>query len=352
VSTLVASAVDGGLSVLDWVRGRLLLALMPWSSTLVARRELRVACWGVLLVSLALLGSLTIPLWLLALTPIVLGVPHLIADVRYGVVRTGWPGRPALWFAAGLPLLALCLGAPLPVGLAAVAGACMAARAPTWRRLIGVALAAGLGCLALWFSHAFNLVLVHAHNFLAVALWWAWRPRQTRLHWIPLALFAAASGGLLLGAFDGILVGLVERGPQSPALGDHLRALAPGMEPVVALRWVFAFAFAQSVHYAVWLRLVPEDDRDRVSPRTFRGSYRALVADLGPWVLVGAVLAAIGLAVWATFDLARARVDYLRFAEFHVVLELCVAALLLVEARRFVRRPHPSPTRREEVGRS
>ena len=31
----------------------------------------------------------------------------------------------------------------------------------------------------------------------------------------------------------------------------------------MALRWVLAFAFGQSVHYAMWLRLVPEEDRAR-----------------------------------------------------------------------------------------
>jgi len=87
------------------------------------------------------------------------------------------------------------------------------------------------------------------------------------------------------------------------------------------------------VHYVIWLRLVPEDDRSRVSPRTFRSSYRVLAGELGTPLLALAGLAALALAVWASVDLHAARDGYLALAGFHVVLELAAAALIFIEGR-------------------
>ena len=113
--------IEQVLAPLDRLRVRLLRALMPWSSVLAGRREARVAVFGVAVVAIALGLSLLAPLWVLALGPIVLGVPHLLADLRYCVVRPGWHREPALWLLAGAPLLAMALGAPLEYGLLGVA---------------------------------------------------------------------------------------------------------------------------------------------------------------------------------------------------------------------------------------
>jgi hypothetical protein len=87
------------------------------------------------------------------------------------------------------------------------------------------------------------------------------------------------------------------------------------------------------VHYGVWLRLVPEEDRPREAPRPFASSFRALRDDLGLVVLGAAILAAVGLAAWAAFDVLAARAGYLRFANFHGQLELAAAALFALEGR-------------------
>jgi hypothetical protein len=171
-------------------------------------------------------------------------------------------------------------------------------------------------------------VFAHLHNVIAVALWWMWRPRGARLHWVPLVLFAAFSALLLAGAAQPLL------GLRGPGLAHHLRTLAPGAGTDLGVRLVLSFAFAQSVHYGVWLRLVPEEDRGRPTPRTFAASFRALQADLGTRTLVIFGAAALGLAIWAAFDLIAARAGYLRFAAFHGQLELAAFALLWAEGRR------------------
>ena len=49
---------------------------------LIADRQLRVALTATFAVALALAFTTLIPMWMLALGPIILGVPHVIGDVR------------------------------------------------------------------------------------------------------------------------------------------------------------------------------------------------------------------------------------------------------------------------------
>ncbi len=113
-----------------------------------------------------------------------------------------------------------------------------------------------------------------------------------------------------------------------------MRSLSPVADPTLGVRFVLAFAFAQSVHYAVWLRVLPEDDRPRPGMRSFASSWKALTADMGlaPLAIAGAVIMA--LLAWALRDPAAARDGYLRLAISHGHLELAVIALLLVEGVR------------------
>ena len=101
----------------DRLRVRLLLATRPVSSRFAADRGARVSLLGATLVASALLLALRVPLWLLALGPLLLGVPHLLADLRYCGLRTGLLTRRSLLLAGGIPILAVGLGAGLWVGL-------------------------------------------------------------------------------------------------------------------------------------------------------------------------------------------------------------------------------------------
>ncbi|NVB40128.1 hypothetical protein G6O69_19940 [Pseudenhygromyxa sp. WMMC2535] len=329
MSTASTTWIEHALAPLDRLRARTLRATMPVSSHFAARREPRVALIGALSVLAALIGVASFPLWMLALGPIVLGVPHLLADLRYCVVRPGWHRRPALWLGVGLPLVAVAVGADMAVGFAAVAGACVGLDGPRWRRLVGVlaaAIAAGVCMVA---GPRSTLVLLHLHNAVALALWWRWREHEGGLRrWPALAVL----GGCALILAGGLDAAFVEHAPARLDLAHHLQALAPGFSGAAALRLVLLFAFAQSVHYAIWLRLVPEDDRERATPRSFRASWRALVAELGPLAWV-ALAAAMGLAAWALVDLAQARAGYLRLARFHLFLELALLASLWTRGR-------------------
>ncbi len=99
----------------------------------------------------------------------------------------------------------------------------------------------------------------------------------------------------------------------------------------MSLRLLMLYAFAQSVHYVVWLRLLPEDDRPSPTPRSFSQTLRALRTDVGSIVLWIAVLSTLVFAVWAAFNAGQARNGYIRVAFFHGYLELAAAAVLWAE---------------------
>lgn len=312
-----------------WLR---LLARRGLARALVTQPELRVALGGLFAIAVALLGTLLFPLWLLALGPLLLGVPHLLADVRYLIVRPGHQKRRALAVLVGVPLAAAGLGAGMAAGLVAVLMAVLCARGPAWRKAAGVTLVAGL--LYLGRRHTFymqELVLAHAHNLIAVLLWLLWRPRVRLLHLLPLALFLGSLSALMSGALQPALAALSWRGPEDLGLDGHLYALAPDLPETWGLRLVLCFCFAQGVHYSMWLRLIPEEDRERPTPRTFRASLHALHADLGTWLLLLALFVSVGLVAWALRDLVEARNGYFRLATFHGYLELCALALWAVE---------------------
>jgi hypothetical protein len=328
------AAVESVLRPVDWVRLRTLHSLGPIGGRLASDRDLRIAVAGTLGAIFAFSLATTTPMWLLAIGPIVLGIPHVLADIRYLVVRRGFHERRLLVIFAFGPLLAVAFGAGLLGGLVAALGAVAVSRTTALKRTIGIAIVLGLIGVTWYYGHYADVVFAHVHNGIAIVLWWFWR-RRPASHLVPLLVILGGGALLLFGATDPILE--ATGGLVAPGTGLDLYRLSFGLAPDVPMVWaarlIVFFAFAQAIHYLVWLRLVPEDDRGRATVRTFRASYRALVSDLGRPLLVLSLLAAIALAVWATIDLAEAREGYLNMALFHGDLELVALALFLCEGR-------------------
>jgi hypothetical protein len=318
---------------LDATRRRAIRATGSLGRTLVTRRELRVAVQGVLAAGTALVATAFLPLWGLALGPLILGVPHLLADLRYLVIRPGHHRDPAFLLAVGGPVAAYALLGGPALGFAAVAGAAAAAPGPGWRRaLVGLG---GLGLVAVgtaW-PAACALAIAHLHNPIGVAAWAGWRRRETWLHWIPIAAFAVGMLWILAGGLDAVALPPLA-GPDGVGMAAHARALAPGVPAPLAARVVLSFAFAQQVHYAVWLRLVPDDDQARATSRTFRRILADTVDDLGAPLVWLALATGLGLLIWAAFDTLGARLGYLDLVLFHGMLELGVLAWWLAGGRR------------------
>ncbi len=307
----------------DGVRSRLYRLGAPYLGGLLADRARRVRWLACGAVATSLTLTLVAPLWLLALGPVLLGVPHLLADLRYLVAQPGLHRHGAASWAAALPLVAVGFGAPAFVGLLSVVPLALLPAGQAPRKLLALGAWLALTLLALRFEFTFLLVFLHLHNLVALGFWWAWQPRTRATWWVP-ALVLAALVLLLSGAADGVVT----------AFGTFVATHAPGLPPRLAGRLVLTFAFLQSLHYAVWLRLVPEDARVRRAPRPFLASWAALQRDLGRPLLVAGAALALVVAAWGAFDLAQAREGYLRLATFHGYLELAAAAFFFVAGQR------------------
>jgi hypothetical protein len=315
---------------MDALRGRALSALGPLAPRLLRDREHRVAVYGLTSVALALAFTFAAPMFLLAIGPLVLGVPHLAADVRYLVAQPGLHRRSTFWLFVAAPAGAAFVYPHAWVSMLAIVGAALIARAPYPRRVVAALAGVALVAACLRFGRALDVVIAHAHNAIAVALFCVWGRRRSRHHLLVVLAFAAGLLAVGVGAFDGA--------PSSRLMTSHLldpedlvSSLAPLSDPVLAVRAVLAFAFAQSVHYAVWVRLVPEEARERPGLRSFSSSLRALAAEIGRPLVAAFALAALGVAAWGCVSLVAARDGYLRLAVFHGPLELGAAALLLLE---------------------
>src|SRR5687768_3967179 len=74
----------------DRLRRAALTAVSPLSRALLVDRERRVAFIGTSLIAAAFLAASTFPLWMIALGPLVWGVPHILSDIRYLIARQGY----------------------------------------------------------------------------------------------------------------------------------------------------------------------------------------------------------------------------------------------------------------------
>lgn len=331
---MTRSAVERALGPVDLLRRDVLRVLGRPLAPLWADRGMRVTLLGLFSVSVALGLAARLPLWTLAVAPLLLGVPHLVADARYLLARQGLLPRRRALLAALLPVAAATLLGRLDVSFVALIALALVARAPWSRRAAVIVAGAGAAALAFAYAGGFGRAFAHGHNLVALGLWAYWARGLGRGRWLVLALVAAGVAALLGGALDGPLfrdLRAPARGLDAHALVESLALVSPWSDPLGALRQTAVFAFLQGVHYAVWLRLLPEEDRARAAPRPFASSWRALVDDLGAPFALGAAALAVAFALAAFAALASARDAYLRLALGHGTLELAVVALAWME---------------------
>lgn len=267
----------------------------------------------------------TAPLWALLVGPLVFGVPHVIGDVRvlWLAKPGGFGGRIALGVAFALMLLTLLrvttlCGWPIPIeaelacGLAAVSIAALGGARNGTSRLtwaLGIAVVGGLafGC-----AREFLVMLAHAHNLVAVALWCAWQRERRAAVIVALAYALGAA----------LVVWMADSQASSGVIGSFegarlARELAPGMESATADAVLRSFAFAQLVHYGIWSWQLPGSVR------------RPLQADLGKVGVVLCACACVAVPLWGYWAPDAARSTYLQLAIAHGWIEFAVLAYLL-----------------------
>jgi hypothetical protein len=342
-----ASAIEGAvLDGLDGARAAVLTRAgrLPGVARLRRERELRLGAvmLGSIVVAFSLSVWATLPL--LALAPVLLGIPHVASDVRYLLARP----EPALRLPvrAVAPVLAL-FAASLLLGLCQVPRLAAAAGglAVLWaglatassRRARALFLALGLVALlaALARPAAAGMVIAQGHNLVAVTLAGWLARRQLASGWLAAALIGVGVAALLSGACDDFLATPAAGTAAIPwaetAWQQTVAAVTPsGLDPVLARRWVALFAFAQALHYSAWIHVVPDALRASARPVSFRRSYLLLRADLGPALARAVVILSVALPIAACLSFDGARGAYLGLSVFHAYLELAAVAVLVL----------------------
>jgi hypothetical protein len=311
----------------------------------LADRDRRIATLACASVLLAAFGAVYFPVLLFTFGPVLLGVAHVAADVRYLVLRrnlarwwqsTVWAGCLALIALRALEELRVVpRNARLEYAMAAafIGVALVAAlRERGSRARAAVACLALVTALAAAWQHpgSARYVFLHAHNLIALVAWAT--VFRTNKRWLlaPAALIGVATALLASGTFS-------RQTLASPfAASFHLHVLtvahwlAPFPDARLALGVATAYLFLQSVHYSAWLNWIPQQEQPGRGTFTFRMSARSLFADLGAPGVAAVALAAGAVLIGACFDVQRSQTLYLSLATFHGYLELALLAFFWV----------------------
>ena len=338
------AARRGALSAVTRSRG---LALA------VGRRDTRVPLLATAQIALLLAMTVTRPLWLFVVGPILLGVPHLASDVRYLVLRQR-VARPVIVLGCVATLVMLGLrGLPLAHVFVPGAARIEVATGAAWVVLalgagsrergslvpmLAVPLLLAVGLYAAAHAGLARIVLAQAHNVVGVGVWLLLFRRNRRAAILP--LLALAAGTLLLAT--GATLPWAMRAGGLEGLGVNLwrvgAYLAPGTAPATGAALALVFVFLQAVHYAVWLVWIPQDELPGQGTLTFRMSGRGLVRDFGVVGLAIVAAGCVALASAATFDARAAVGTYMSLAAFHGYLELAMLAYFAARGRQVTAR--------------
>jgi hypothetical protein len=337
------SSAEAWLVPLDRARTALFvraLDIAPLRALLLEKRR-RIPALLLLHASAAFVLSVLAPTLLLVLGPLLLGVPHLLADLRYLVLRPRLRTLARAWLVSGAVLmLALRLAQQFGFSgvlryellLAAVwiagSAALGAPRLRDARVLVLASLLVAFAVAAWLAPSALRLFMAHAHNPLAVAIWaLLFCPARGRVLVVAAALVAAT---LLLLVSPLAWLGFEYGLPQG--FGLHVFAAADQLAPFArsaprAVGIVACFAFLQSLHYAVWLHAVPQEATRGEGTLSFRMSFRALHSDLGTWGFALAALLVVLVPLCGLLSPLRTQSVYLSLATFHGYLELGALSL-------------------------
>jgi hypothetical protein len=332
------------ISVADRLRG----TVLRWACASRGLRRIfvdrgrRVAAMEAVAVLSALGLALRAPLVSLWLGAAVFGVPHLIAGVRAVAVR-----RRASPVALG------CAALGIGVGVAQIAGAgdsalrafvLLFAIALGWEAVMGIerrpwltlALLAVLvpGVLAAWGAPRLTVVvLAHLHG-MGSLVYFGINARRRRLPvWPLVAGVVAVTIAGVCGLLDAAMAAKLYA-PRNAGASIVAEAITAGLTHPTAIvfhRALFLYAFGQSLHFAAWLRLLPDVERESPTPKPFRRAMRDLQADFGRLTIPLFALTVVAI-VLLLLEGGRARETYFALSYFHVGLEGAALAQLVFGA--------------------
>lgn len=262
---------------------------------------------------------LAIPATVLLVGPLVFGAPHVISELRVLAQRLQITRLSLVLVLAPLAILILLrigeqfgwdrpASSDVVLGCAALCVAALVRPGDRSDRVARLLMVMGFSVFALYDTRLTTLLLAHLHNFFAVVFLIAWSRSRGGLR---------EQSTLLIGVAAVLLVLCVAPVPSAPpAFVTGLRiALAPGLSVDVGYKLVLVYAFAQLLHYVIWLvwmpRLVPAGvGRNAAAPGWFAAALIGVA-------LVFPMIAMLG-------DPVAFRDQYLALSSFHGWLELAL----------------------------
>ncbi len=317
-------------------------------------------------VGLSLAIALGAPIATAVIGLILFGILHNLLEIRYVMGRfSGLLGRPFLELLLALisgivvcRLLAGVIGRPAQLAEIVLGYAILAAaarhgldgrrRVAAW---VGIGAAAAV---SLTFPTYHFVVLTHLHNVVPLFFLWEWSRRITSrrgrqaFRAVHLLWVVAIPAVILLGLLDGSLS--VDPGIVRSVVGDGQTVLAASAPPgasatVLGMRFLTVFAFMQTMHYVVWVALLP-----RVAPDASAAFEARVPWVTGPRLWAAGFVAAALFAVLFGLDFAQGKALYAALASYHAYLELPVLLALLVGARSLSAPAAGAAHRRDSAG--
>jgi hypothetical protein len=350
--TAVAFAAAGAADRVRRALLRQVCALRGLRPVLVDRGR-RLAVAQVIAVLSAGLLALRLPLVSLWLGAAVFGVPHVIAGVRAVAVQ-----RRSSAVAIGCAILGIAVGAAQIAGagdpalrafvvLFATALGWEAVTAMKRRPWSALALLVAIvpAAAAAWSAPKLAVVvLAHLHG-LGALLYFGVNARRKRLPVWPLfAGVVIVTVAAIAGLLDGLMAATLyaPRSASGSIVAEAITAGLPHPTAAVFHRALFVYAFGQSLHFAAWLRLLPDVERSSPTPKTFRRALADFKADFGRFTAPLLLLAGAAILLLLLGG-GRARETYFALSYFHVGLEGAALARLVfagpvLVARRDLRR--------------
>ncbi len=338
----------------DLMRAKLLKVALRYQAirSIFLKRANRLLVSFVCSAILQCLLSLLVPIWMLALGPLLFGFPHLWALIRY---------LPKFWSPENhrqspeILMKSLCL-ILFSIGIFRVLQTQSSLRIYfPWMlndtvEWLGFLLTCGcivylvhleswmlirglfflpLAFCAWKYPYFSASVLLIGHNFVAFYFWICatTSKEDRRAAILALSIFVIFNLLIIFGALDFVTQFF---NLSAPSLGVSLepvmlgRLILPGSVDFKLLdRAISVFAFGQAMHYFVWLKAIAETQIKQEVPLSFTQSLRSLRKDLGPRLIWLAAVICLGIPLAIGFSrIEWLRQFYLSIAAVHGYMEI------------------------------
>jgi hypothetical protein len=264
---------------------------------------------------------LVMPATVLLMGPLIFGAPHVMSEMRLLAQRVQIRRFSLMLILTPLAILILLriaeqLGMDRPansdvvLGCAALCVAALVRPGDGRDRFARLLVVSGISVFALYDTRLTTLLLAHLHNLIAVVFLFAWSRSIGDVRRL---------SGLMIGVAAAVAALGMDTVPTDPSafITDLRMALAPGLSAELGYKLILVYAFAQLLHYVIWLVWMP----------------RLATADATRGVAGPAWLAAVLIGIALLLPMIAMlgnpialRDQYLALASFHGWLELAVLA--------------------------